>query len=137
MNLVSWGDAARYANWLTNGKPTGAQNASTTEDGSYFLNGAMTEQELLAVTRKPEAKFVIPSEDEWYKAAYHKNDGPTNHYWDFPTKSDGEPRNRISNPDPGNNANYYFAWDGTYTIGAILSNRGRNILQLLQSIRNL
>lgn len=88
VSLVSWGDAARFANWLTNGQPTGAQTAATTEDGSYALNGATTDAQLLAVTRKANARYVIPTEDEWYKAAYHKNDGPTGHYWDFPTTSD-------------------------------------------------
>ena len=79
---VSWGDAARFANWLHNGQPTGAQGLSTTEDGSYFLNGAMFNSELLAIAREPDATWVISSEDEWYKAAYHKNDGVTGTYWD-------------------------------------------------------
>jgi formylglycine-generating enzyme required for sulfatase activity len=35
VNYVSWGDAARFANWLQNGQPTGSQNLSTTEDGAY------------------------------------------------------------------------------------------------------
>ncbi|MHC4066385.1 MAG: SUMF1/EgtB/PvdO family nonheme iron enzyme, partial [Planctomycetota bacterium] len=37
VNYVSWGDAARFANWLHNGQPTGPQDLTTTEDGSYFL----------------------------------------------------------------------------------------------------
>ncbi len=37
---VSWGDAARFCNWLSNGQPdTGVENSTTTEDGSYALNG--------------------------------------------------------------------------------------------------
>lgn len=39
VNFVSWFNAARYCNWLTNGKPTGPQNLQTTEDGMYYLNG--------------------------------------------------------------------------------------------------
>ncbi|MBN1489757.1 MAG: SUMF1/EgtB/PvdO family nonheme iron enzyme [Phycisphaerae bacterium] len=94
VNYVNWGDAARFANWLTNSQPTGtltgdpAQDAWLTEDGSYSLDGATTNAELLAVTREPDARWVIPSEDEWYKAAYHKNDGVTGDYWDYPTSSD-------------------------------------------------
>jgi formylglycine-generating enzyme required for sulfatase activity len=38
VNWVSWGGAARFANWMHNGQPTGPQNASTTEDGSYDLS---------------------------------------------------------------------------------------------------
>src|SRR5262249_22621522 len=33
ITYVSWGDAARFANWLQNGQPTGAQGAGTTETG--------------------------------------------------------------------------------------------------------
>lgn len=30
----------------------------------------------------------MPTEDEWYKAAYHNNDGVTGNYFDYPTSSD-------------------------------------------------
>ncbi len=92
VNFVSWGDAARFCNWLHNGQPTtGTQDLTTTEDGSYFLNGATTDEELIAITREPDATWVLPSEDEWYKSAYHNNDGATANYWDYPTGSDTAP----------------------------------------------
>jgi len=117
VNFVSWGDAARFANWMHNGQPTGAQNASTTEDGSYYLNGATSNAALQAVTRKANATWVMPSEDEWYKAAYHKNDGVTGNYFDYPTGSNIAPSNVLGNPtDPGNNATYYDNY-GTGTGG--------------------
>ena len=107
--VIDWGDAVRFANWLFNGQPTGAQDLSTTEDGSYLLDGANTDAALMAVTRKPGATWVIPTEDEWVKAAFHKNDGVTGNYWRFPTQ--------LNNPAPGrdlteatnrgNNANYF------------------------------
>ena len=106
---ASWADAARFANWLTNGQPTGAQDPTTTEDGSYLLNGATTDADLMAVVRKPDARYVIPTEDEWYKAAYHKNDKideATTNYFLYPTSSDDKPSNELLNPDPGNNANW-------------------------------
>jgi formylglycine-generating enzyme required for sulfatase activity len=118
VNLVSWGDAARFVNWLTKGQPTGAQNGSTTEDGSYYLNGATSNEALMAVTRKTVAqggRYYIPTEDELYKAAYHKNDGVTDHYFDHPTGSDSVPSPNLITPDPGNNANFY---EGGYTIGS-------------------
>ncbi len=92
VNYVSWGDAGRFANWLHNGQPTDAQGPSTTEDGSYFMNGATSNADLLAVTRKPGATWAIPSEDEWYKAAYYDPDklGGAG-YWDYPTQSDTAP----------------------------------------------
>lgn len=115
VNLVCWGDAARFCNWLTNGQPTtGVQNLSTTEDGSYFLNGAMTDAELMAVTRRENARYVIPSEDEWYKAAYHKNDGVTGNYWDFPTATNATPSSVLTVPDSGNNANYNYSVGDPY-----------------------
>jgi formylglycine-generating enzyme len=104
VNLVSWGDAARFANWLTNGQPTGAQCAATTEDGSYVMNGAIG-LDLESIRRKDNARYVIPSEDEWYKAAYYdpwgKWDG---NYYRFATHDDVAP----SNLDPSvvNSANY-------------------------------
>jgi formylglycine-generating enzyme required for sulfatase activity len=113
-NRASWGDAARYCNWLTNGQPTGAQDASTTEDGSYYLNGATSISALQAVTRKTAAqggRYYIPTEDEWYKAAYHKNDGTTGNYWDYPTGSNSTPIHDLLNPDGGNNANFSICGD--------------------------
>ncbi len=115
VNYVSWGDAVRFANWMHNGQPTGAQGANTTEDGSYHINGAMTKAALAAVTRKTGETWVIPSEDEWYKSAYHKKDGVTGNYWDYPTGSDTVPSNVYDAKwDPSNNAN--FDSNG-YTIG--------------------
>jgi formylglycine-generating enzyme required for sulfatase activity len=119
VNNVSWGDAARFVNWLHNGQPTGAQDASTTEDGSYTLNGAITDAELAAVTRNAGATWWIPTENEWYKAAYHKNDGVTGNYWDYPTGTDSDPgRDLTEITNPGNNANYHAASpypiDGAY-----------------------
>jgi formylglycine-generating enzyme required for sulfatase activity len=111
VNYVSWGDAARYCNWLTNGQPVGDQSLSTTEDGSYFLNGAITS--LISVTRKANARFVLPTEDEWYKAAYF--DPRTTGYFDFATGSNEPPSNILSSPDPGNSANFY---SGNFTIGS-------------------
>jgi len=106
VNYVSWGDAARFANWLYNGQPTGAQDLSTTEDGSYYLNGATNDEDLMAAVREPDATWVIPSEDEWYKAAYHYNDGVTDNYWDYPTRSDNVPACECCPPAVPNSANY-------------------------------
>ncbi len=114
VNYISWGDAARFCNWLENGQPTtGGQDLTTTEDGSYYLNGATSSEALLAVTREPDATWVIPSEDEWYKAAYY--DAPNAVYYDYPTGTDATPSNDLIDPDPGNNATFY---DGDFTIGS-------------------
>jgi len=111
VNYVSWGDAARFANWLHNGQPTGPQGLGTTEDGAYYLNGATRYVALMAVSRKADWKWAIPTENEWYKAAYHKNDGVTGNYFGYPTSSDSMPGHigdgeSITDPDPGNYATH-------------------------------
>jgi formylglycine-generating enzyme required for sulfatase activity len=40
ITYVNWFDAARFANWMANGQPTGAQTDTTTENGAYALSGA-------------------------------------------------------------------------------------------------
>jgi len=114
VNYVSWGDAARFANWLTNGQGNGS-----TETGAYSLNGAVSNADLMAVVVPSAAQratwsngakpyFLLTSEDEWYKAAYHKNDGMTGNYFDYPTSSDTAPRQDMADAS-GNNANYWTA----------------------------
>lgn len=113
VNFVSWGDAARFSNWLHNGQPIGPQDLTTTEDGAYLLNGAINNPSLLAVKREAEATHFIPSEDEWHKAAYYD---PTKHaYFYYPASTNDIPRNDLINPDPGNNVNCY---QSGYTIGS-------------------
>jgi formylglycine-generating enzyme required for sulfatase activity len=115
VNHVSLWDAMRFANWLHNGQPnTGVQDDTSTEDGAYDLDGYMGFDGTWIV-RKSGARWFIPTEDEWYKAAYHKNDGATGNYWEYPTKSDIAPNNTL--PDPGNHANFDGTGNGLYTIG--------------------
>lgn len=107
VNYVSFWDAARFANWLHNGQPTGLQGPNTTEDGAYTLTpSAMLSNSVL---RNPGARFFIPSEDEWYKAAYHDaNAGSAANYFFYPTGAAfSQPgRDVTEETNPGNNANY-------------------------------
>ena len=126
VNYVSWGDAARFANWLHNGKPglvtPVPQDQYSTERGSYELNGAWQYTDLKNVNRSGTATWVIPTEDEWYKAAYYKGGGANAGYWDFAMKSEYQmpyPSNDLTlpeTPDPGNNANHYIA--GDWSVGS-------------------
>jgi formylglycine-generating enzyme required for sulfatase activity len=120
VDFVSWADAVRFVNWLHNGQPTGAQDVTTTEDGSYFLNGTFenNDSQLENVVREPDATWVIPTENEWYKAAYHKNDGVTANYWNYPTGTDNVVSHLLIDPDPGNNATFSGGTVGDWTIGA-------------------
>jgi formylglycine-generating enzyme required for sulfatase activity len=112
VNFVSWGDAARFTNWLHNGQPTGTQNLTTTEDGAYHLNGATSDSALLAVNRQAGWKWALASEDEWYKAAYYNP--ATGTYFDYPTSSNTAPGRDLADAS-GNNANDA---SGGFLIGA-------------------
>ena len=118
VNFVGWADAARFANWMHNGQPAGLQDLSTTEDGSYFVNGLheFNEGDLEDVVRNPGATWVIPTEDEWYKAAFHKNDGVTANYNNVPTGTVNNVSNQVIDPDPGNNATFHIGFDNE-TLG--------------------
>ena len=94
--FVNWFAAARYANWMSNG---GTADANT-ETGAYNLNGAMT-----GVFEKQDgARYWLPSEDEWYKAAYYDpTKNGTGGYWTYATQSDSLPNYDTSGT---NSANY-------------------------------
>ncbi len=107
VNFVSYLDAMRFTNWLENGQPTGAQGPGTTEDGVYAISDGLSE------VRNSSATYFLPSEDEWYKAAYY--DPVAGVYYDYPTGTDSLPSNDLFISDPGNNANFR---QGSYTIGS-------------------
>lgn len=96
---VTWYSAARFVNWLHNGAD---ENAST-ETGAYELNGALEG----LFKRTAEAKFWLPSENEWYKAAYYdpQSNLGSGGYWDIATGSDAFPAS--VNPAGGQNAANY------------------------------
>ncbi len=102
---LTWGAAARFCNWLANGQPGGPEGPGTTETGSYTLNGATTLETLANVCRNPWATYVLPNNDEWYKAAYYKGGSTSAGYWLYPTRSDQIPSNVLS-ASGTNNANY-------------------------------
>jgi formylglycine-generating enzyme required for sulfatase activity len=85
VNYVSWFDAARVSNWLMNG----ATGTSSTETGAYTLVGGQISGTAPAVNSG--ATFYIPTENEWYKAAYHKGGSTNAGYWDYATQSDTAP----------------------------------------------
>jgi sulfatase modifying factor 1 len=108
ISYISWFDAARFANWMHNGKGSGS-----TETGAYSINGATTGTFL----KNAGATFWIPTEDEWYKAAYYKGGSLNAGYWDYPTQSNTAPGNVIGSS--ANQANILvngnFAVTGTST----------------------
>jgi formylglycine-generating enzyme required for sulfatase activity len=123
VTYVSWFDAARFANWMANGQPTGAQNSTTTEDGAYTLNGAMSGVSFTKNAINPNTgaapTWWIPSEDEWYKAAYYDptpGAGGGDNYWLYPTQSDSQPGNVVG--AGANQANYVY-FDGSDNIYSV------------------
>ena len=85
VNFVSWFAAARVSNWLMNG----ATSSSSTETGAYTLVGGQTTG--TAPARNSGATFYLPTEDQWYKAAYYKGGGTSAGYWDYATQSNSAP----------------------------------------------
>ncbi len=114
-NFMTWYDAVRFANWLHNGQGNG-----DTESGAYtLLGGTATPSNGPAIPRNPGANWFLPSESEWYKAAYHKNDGATGHYFLYPTRSDELPQAQA--PPGGNNSvNRDFAARDLTDVGAYI-----------------
>jgi sulfatase modifying factor 1 len=82
VNYVSWHDAARFTNWMHNG-----QGSGSTETGAYTLSGITG-----LITKNVGANVWLPSENEWYKAAYYDpTTGPGDNYWLYATQSDSAP----------------------------------------------
>lgn len=95
-NGVSWNEAARFVNWL---------NTSNGHSPAYnFTSGGANDNITLWGVgdagydpanpfRNSNAYYFLPSEDEWYKAAYYdpNANGGTGGYWDYATGSNSAP----------------------------------------------
>ena len=111
VDFVSWHDAARFCNWLTTGN---------TENGVYLFSGGTLQgtRDHQMASLNFQTAYFIPTENEWYKAAYHKNDGVTGNYFAYPTSSDTAPSATWLTPDPGNHANFNNAIGAPYNTTA-------------------
>ncbi len=131
---VSWFDAARFCNWLQNGQPTGAENAATTETGAYTLNGATTG----IIQASANATVRLPTENEWYKAAYYN--GTTGTYTQYATQSNSITtaqanfNNAVGTTTPVGSygiASYYGTYDQTGNVwnwnDAVISGASRGL----------
>ena len=102
---VSWGDAARFVNWLANGEPVASEGTGTTETGTYSLGGGTSNTALMLVSRNPGSTWVLPTVNEWYKSAYYSGGGTDSAYWLYATQSNTTPSNVLSATGT-NNANF-------------------------------
>lgn len=121
MANVTWLNAARFANWMHNG----ATNGADTESGSYTLSSRT--RDATGVARTLGAKWWIPTEDEWFKAAYYKGGSSNAGYHSFPTRSDSQsPGN--SDPAATNQANYRVLNQNFCVTQTNAFDRGQNYL---------
>ncbi|MBY0311736.1 MAG: SUMF1/EgtB/PvdO family nonheme iron enzyme [Phycisphaerales bacterium] len=125
---ISWLNAARYCNWLHNGKvPT----LVALENGAYDLrayNADPSGDNARAITRLPGAQYWIPSIDEWIKAAHFDPNGygpGQARWWLQPNKSDTPPVLGVSPLFGGNGTTSASLWPinpnaplGSFLLGA-------------------
>jgi len=112
---VDYWDTLRFVNWMNNGEG----NAST-ETGAYTLIGGNTDgygtpSNASSLLTNPQhnigATVWLPSENEWYKAAYYDPANET--YSTYATQSNTAPGNIIGNGS--NEANYVTA-NGDFSV---------------------
>lgn len=113
VTFVSWFDAARYANWLANGKPAGPQGPRTTENGAYKLGSTPTARNAINPNTGAPPVFWLLNENEWYTSAYWNENGST--IWTYPTQSNTAPDS--SGANPSNFANFGGAFGETTPVG--------------------
>jgi formylglycine-generating enzyme required for sulfatase activity len=147
MTFVSMGDAMRFANWMTNGQPTGAQGVGSTETGVYDLSGLTGTNRYnvpISVGLNRDATawaaggYAIANLDEWYKAAYYDGNGG---YTNFATQSNDVPTGEAA-PGGVNSANLFGAYTGMIPVGSYSSAESHygtfdqtgNALELLSSV---
>jgi sulfatase modifying factor 1 len=125
ITYVSWFDAARFANWMSNGKPTATGTAALAliDNGAYDLKTGTSGNSPLKNPTNPFTNaaptFYIPTENEWYKAAYYSpllNSGSGGYYL-YGAGSSSAPGNGyntttlapLANKGFANQANYRFS----------------------------
>ena len=98
---INWSRAARFVNWLANG-----QGSGSTESGVYDMSVFASNSFATPPPRAGNAQFFIPSEDEFYKAAYYDptKNGGAGGYWQYGTRSDTAPAS-VAPPGTTDSAN--------------------------------
>ena len=115
---VSISDAMRFTNWINNG-----QGSATTESGAYDMS-----QSLSTVVHNSSASVWLPTENEWYKAAYYQPagaGGDTDSYWLYATQSNTAPT--IATVDANGNITNDGANVANYASGAIWNGQTGNV----------
>jgi formylglycine-generating enzyme required for sulfatase activity len=104
---------------MANGQPAGEQGSATTENGAYDLTNVVAGTLPVRNTVNPSTgkppTFFLPTENEWYKAAYYDQSlqQSSGGYFRFATRSNATPGNVIG--DVANQVNYIFS-TGAMTV---------------------
>ena len=138
---ISWYQAAAFVNWLDTSTGHQAAYNLTYSGGAYTMDlwhSWDTGYDPNNLYRNKNAVYVLPSEDEWYKAAYGKNDGSG--YTLYATGSDTPPTPVASGTDVGTAVYSQSSEQGpssVYLAGGPSSygtrGQGGNVYQLLES----
>jgi sulfatase modifying factor 1 len=91
--------------------------------GAYTITSAGINAN--SIDRNPEARFALPSRNEWYKAAYYDPslDAGLGDYYDYPTRTDTAPTCAAPSATP-NTANCDAVLGQIATVGAYTSSPG-------------
>jgi len=93
---VHWNAAARFVNWLNTSagySPAYKFNSGGINDNMLLWTAGDAGYDASNLFRNSEARYFLPSENEWYKAAYYDpaaNVGAGG-YWDYATGNDTAP----------------------------------------------
>jgi sulfatase modifying factor 1 len=90
---IAWRDAARYCNWLHNGKSSSLSSLTTGAYDTTTFGGDANTGYTGALTHLPGAKYWIPTLDEWLKAAYYDPDRfgkGSGGWWEYTNRSNQE-----------------------------------------------
>jgi len=117
---ISWYEAAAFVNWLNTSRSR--QRAyDLTYSGGWSMNLWSSEQAWQAggenLYRHKDAFYFLPSENEWYKAAYY-NPGGSN-YFLYPTASNSAPTPVASGTSAGT-----AVYNSTASVPAIVDSAG-------------
>jgi formylglycine-generating enzyme required for sulfatase activity len=111
VNFVTWFSAARFVNWLHNGQVSGT---AAMETGAYTLNGATSGA---IAARNPGAQVFLPSQNEWYKAAFYNGSS----YTTYATNSNTAPTQTVSNVSLANAANFGNTSGSPINVGSYVN----------------
>ena len=128
IDFFNWYQAANYVNWLNTTEgfhpAYNITNTAYTESYKWYVGlglalwtPADAGYDANNLYRNKLAKYVLPTENEWYKAAYGKSDGSG--YYLYPTASDSPPQPIYTNGNTMGNKAAYRGTDANNPVGSL------------------